>query len=143
MKTAYVEKVLKQHGLGGARLGKPARKKGARWFERVEKNELWQMDVMYYTLKRDVRFYLISVLDDYSRFICANRLCTAQRADNVIDTFSDAVEQHGSPQQVLSDRGSQFHTWNGVSQFRKTLAKLGVEHIVSSPQSPQTIGYAK
>ena len=138
--TSQVSAILKKHDLQGTEPKKPWKEKGKRRFERVDTLELLQMDIMYYTLRKGVRFYLISVLDDHSRFICSHRVCTAQKAENVIDTFTDAVERHGKPQQVLTDRGGQFHSWNGISQFRKTLSKLGVEHIVANAQSPQTIG---
>ena len=137
---SQVATILKKHGLQASEPEKPWKKKGKRRFERVEVLELCQMDIMYYTLRKGVRFYLISVIDDHSRFICSHRVCTAQKAENVIDTFLDTVERHGKPQQVLTDRGGQFHAWNGISEFRKTLSKLGVEHIVASAQSPQTIG---
>ena len=95
---------------------------------------------MYYTLRKNKRFYLITVLDDYSRFVMAHKICSRQTADNVIDTLEQAVEKHGAPQEVLSDRGSQFHSWKGMSRFSKTLDKMEIKHILASPQSPQTIG---
>jgi len=135
-----VARILEKHNLLDKKSAGPRRKKGTRRFERLDRNELWQMDIMYYRLKQAGRFYLISVLDDYSRFICAHRVCTIQSAQNVIDTFKEAVERHGIPKQVLTDRGSQFHAWKGISRFDEMLNRLGVKHILPSPQSPQTIG---
>ncbi len=100
------------------------------------------LDIMYYRLKKEGRFYLISVLDDYSRFIVSHRVFTTQTADNVIQVFKQAVQEYGVPNQVLTDRGSQFYSWKGISQFQELLGNLNVEHILTSPQSPQTIGKA-
>lgn len=140
VKRSTVEKTLQKHGLKETSNAKSRRKKGTRRFERIDSGELWQMDIMYYTLKEAGRFYLISVLDDHSRFICAHLVSTTQRVEKILDTLKMAVEKHGRPQQILTDRGSQFHAWQGISQFDRTLEKMGIEHILTSPQSPQTIG---
>jgi len=140
LKRSKVAKILKKHDLLETADGKSRSKKGRRRFERVDQNDMWQMDLMHYQIKNSGKFYLISVLDDYSRFICAHKVCTTKKAVKVIDTFKMAVEEHGKPNQVLTDRGTQFHSWKGSTQFEKTLDKLGVKHILCSPQSPQTIG---
>lgn len=140
VKRSRVAKILKKHGLLETSCPNSGSKKGKRRFERIDKNELWQMDLMHYQIKDAGKFYLISALDDYSRFICAHKVCTTKKAEKVIDTFKMAVEEHGLPQQILTDRGTQFHSWKGITRFEKTLDRLGVKHILASPQSPQTIG---
>jgi transposase InsO family protein len=75
------------------------------------------MDIMYYRLRQAGRFYLISALDGYSRFIVSHAVVTTADAKNVIDVFKGAVEAHGLPNQVLTDRGSQFHAWRGIAHF--------------------------
>jgi len=134
-----VKRILEDHGFE-TKEPPAAPPKGTRRFERLEPNELWMMDIMYYRLKKEGRFYLISVLDDYSRYVVAHRVFTTQTADNVIQVFKQAVENHGLPNQVLTDRGKQFHNWKGISHFQELLWNLGVEHILTSPHSPQTIG---
>jgi len=139
VKRNQVREILTKHNLLETS-SSPRRKKGKRRFERLDPGELVQMDLMYYTLRKNRRFYLITVLDDYSRFVMAHKICSRQTADNVIDTLEMAVEKYGTPQEVLSDRGSQFHSWKGMSRFAKILDKMGMKHILASPQSPQTIG---
>lgn len=140
VKRREVERILATYGFKKTSSPKSRSKKGTRRFERNDAGNLWQTDIMYYRLKEAGRFYLISVLDDYSRYICAHKISTTQTAENVLDTMKLAVEKHGRPNQILSDRGSQFHAWRGMSKFDKTLAKMGIEHVLTSPQSPQTIG---
>ncbi len=133
------KRVLEEHGFKTETLAQ-APSKGTRRFERLNPCELWMMDIMYYRLKKEGRFYLISILDDYSRFIVAHKVCTTQSAANVTGVFQEAVEQYGLPNQLLTDRGSQFYSWKGVSYFQELLGNLGVEHILTQCQSPQTIG---
>ena len=139
VKRSEVEAVLEKHGLKET-AGHKKRRKGRRRFERVEPMDMLQMDIMYYTLRENRRFYLVTVLDDHSRYVLAHKVTTSQTADKVIDTLKLAVEEHGTPRQLLTDRGSQFHAWKGMSRFDKVLTRMGIEHVLTSPQSPQTIG---
>ncbi len=134
-----VKRILDQHGFEQERLPK-APPKGSRRFERTNPGELWMMDIMYYRLKKEGRFYLVSILDDYSRFIVAHQVCTTQTGDNVTAVFHEAVDRYGLPNQLLTDRGSQFSSWKGINAFQEMLGNLGVEHILTSSQSPQCIG---
>ena len=134
-----VKRILDDHGFKTEALPK-APPKGTRRFERTCPKELFMMDIMYYRLKKEGRFYLISILDDYSRFIVAHKVCTTQAAENVTSVFQEAVETYGLPNQLLTDRGSQFASWKGINAFQELLGNLGVEHILTKSQSPQTIG---
>jgi putative transposase len=56
--------------------------------------------------------YLPTVVDDYSQFIVAWRLCTAMSARDTLDTLDDAIEFTGLDQvhikhkpKLLSDNG--------------------------------------
>ncbi len=133
------KRILEENGYGTEKLP-PAPRKGSRRFERVEPKDLWMMDVMYYRLKKEGRFYLVSIVDDYSRFIVAHRVFTAQNASNINMVLRDAVEKYGLPRQLLTDRGGQFYSWNGITSFQELLGNLDVEHILTRPQSPTTIG---
>ncbi|MFA6911310.1 MAG: IS3 family transposase [Candidatus Cloacimonadaceae bacterium] len=135
-----VQKLLIKHGLADERPPYEAEPKGSRRFERQGPNDLWQMDIMVYRLRNTGRLYLISALDDYSRFIVAHSVVTTAEAKNVIDVFKAAVETHGLPNQVMTDRGGQFHAWQGMVHFEELLTNLHVEHLLTKPQSPQTNG---
>jgi len=134
-----VKRILEHHGFTQKRLPK-APPKGSRRFERINPGELWQMDIMFYRLKKEGRFYLVSILDDYSRFIVAHKVCTTQTGDNITTVFHEAVDRYGLPNQLLTDRGSQFANWKGINAFQEMLGNLGVEHILTKSQTPQCIG---
>lgn len=109
-------------------------------FERANPNDLWQTDIMTFMLKGQYRIYMIGFMDDNSRFIVSWGLYRFQTANNVLEVFRAGLEKHGSPKEVLSDNGRQYHTWRGKSAFSKTLIKLGIRHVRSRPYHPQTCG---
>ena len=54
-------------------------------------NQLWQTDFTYLKVIGWGWFYLSTVLDDYSRFILAWRLCTGMAASDVSATLEEAL----------------------------------------------------
>jgi len=109
-------------------------------FERANPNDLWQTDIMTFMLKSQYRVYMIGFMDDNSRFLVSWGLYRFQTANNVLEVLRAGLEKHGSPKEILSDNGRQYHTWRGKSSFSKTLIKLGIRHVRSRPYHPQTCG---
>lgn len=109
-------------------------------FERANPNDLWQTDIMTFMLKAQYRVYMIGFMDDNSRFIVSWGLYRFQTANNVMEVLRAGLEKHGSPKEILSDNGRQYHTWRGKSGFSKMLLKLGIRHVRSRPYHPQTCG---
>jgi hypothetical protein len=58
----------------------------------------------------------------------------------VREVFESGVANFGAPEEVLTDNGSQYHTWRGKSAFRKLLDRRGIRQIVARPRHPQTLG---
>ena len=106
-------------------------------------NEQWQTDATYLLVKNWGWYYLISVLDDYSRRILAWRLQPAQDADRfseVIEAACEAAELGSIPEgqkpRLVTDRGPAL-----ISQdFGQYLETRGLGHILASPYHPQTNG---
>ena len=55
--------------------------------------------------------------------------------------LEECVKLYGGPQQVLTDRGTQFYpARGGVFEFTEFCGGNGIEHIVTSVWRPSTIG---
>ena len=61
----------------------------------VRPNQLWQTDFTYLKVIGWGWFYLSTILDDYSRYIVAWKLCTTMKAGDVTDTLELALEASG------------------------------------------------
>jgi integrase-like protein len=51
-----------------------------------------------------------------------------------------ALASYGTPQEILTDNGSQYVTWRGKSAFARELEKRGIQQVVARPRHPQTLG---
>ena len=76
-------------------------------------NQLWQTDFTYLKVIGWGWFYLSTILDDYSRYIIAWKLCTTMKANDVTATLKLALEASGCNHanvvhkpRLLSDNGS-------------------------------------
>ena len=106
-------------------------------------NEMWQTDFTYFKIIGWGWYYLSTVLDDYSRFIVAWRLCTSMSASDVSDTLDDARAFTGIDQvkvkykpRLLSDNGPCYI----AGELSDYLADHGMTHTRGRPYHPQTQG---
>lgn len=140
-----IREVLKAHGLEKTcdssfdRTDKE--KKGSRRFEANYPRDLYQMDVTYVYLTGIPVLYLVTIIDDYSRFCVGAQLRHDQKGATMIEVLHQATVRYGKPRRLLTDQGSSFYTWSHEStQFQKYLDDMKIEHIVCDPHSPQTSG---
>jgi transposase InsO family protein len=112
-----------------------------RHFERAKPNQLWQTDLFTFMLKRqNRRVYLVAFMDDHSRFIVGYGLHASQSSALVLEVLRAALTSYGTPEEILTDNGSQYVTWRGKSAFTKELEKRGIQQVVAAPRRPQTLG---
>src|SRR5215467_2761518 len=78
-------------------------------------NQLWQTDFTYLKVIGWGWFYLSTVLDDFSRYIVAWKLCTTMKAEDVTATLDLALRASGLEKakpadrpKLLSDNGSSY-----------------------------------
>ena len=106
-------------------------------------NQLWQTDFTYLKVIGWGWFYLSTVLDDYSRYILAWKLCDGMAAKDVSDTLSLALKNSGLESvtvrhrpRLLSDNGPSYVS----AELRDWLDEHGMEHTRGRPYHPMTQG---
>ena len=110
-----------------------------RFFERSTPNQMWQSDICTVTLHGKYA-YLIGYVDDYSRYITGLGLFRSQTGEHVLEVYRTAVGEYGVPKEMLTDNGRQYASWRGKTRFQQELAKDRVQHILSQPHHPMTLG---
>ena len=106
-------------------------------------NQLWQTDFTYLKVAGWGWFYLSTVLDDFSRYIVAWKLCTTMSAADVTATLELALLasglEHTNPDRqprLLSDNGPSYVA-NDLSDW---LEAQGMRHTRGKPYHPMTQG---
>ena len=106
-------------------------------------NQLWQTDFTYLKVTGWGWFYLSTVLDDFSRYVIAWKLCTTMAASDVTETLELALIASGCTQarvrhrpRLLSDNGPGYI----ADELARWLAGREIEHIRGAPCHPQTQG---
>ena len=106
-------------------------------------HQMWATDASYFRVVGWGYYYLVTVMDDYSRFILAWRLQRDMTSDSFIEVVQEAVDRTGMDQAPVTDR-TRLLSDNGpgyVSRaFRDYLGMVGIRHILAAPFHPQTNG---
>jgi putative transposase len=106
-------------------------------------NRMWQTDFTYLKIVGWGWYYLSTVLDDFSRYIIASKLCTTMKAGDVTDTLELALVASGCNQahvrhkpRLLSDNGSSYIS----GELAEWLDEQRMSHVRGAPYHPQTQG---
>jgi transposase InsO family protein len=106
-------------------------------------NQLWQTDFTYLKVAGWGWFYLSTVLDDFSRYIVAWKLCTTMAAADVTATLELALQASGLDRagierrpRLLSDNGPSYL----AADLSDWLDSQGMPHTRGKPYHPMTQG---
>jgi transposase InsO family protein len=109
----------------------------------IAPNQMWQTDFTYLKVIGWGWFYLSTILDDYSRYIIAWKLCTTMKASDVTETLELALQASGCDQdnvrhrpRLLSDNGASYI----AGELADWLDDKGMDHVRGAPYHPQTQG---
>jgi len=106
-------------------------------------NQMWQTDFTYIKIVGWGWYYLSTILDDYSRYVVAWKLCTTMKTSDVTDTLELALQASGCDQvtvrhkpRLLSDNGASYVS----GELADWLSGEGMDHVRGAPYHPQTQG---
>ncbi len=106
-------------------------------------HQMWATDASYFRVVGWGYYYLVTVMDDYSRFILAWKLQRDMAADSLIEVIQEAVDTTGMTEVPVEDR-TRLLSDNGAGYvsraFRDYLHLVGIRHILAAPFHPQTNG---
>ncbi len=106
-------------------------------------NQMWQTDFTYMKVIGWGWFYLSTILDDFSRYIIAWKLCTTMKTEDVTDTLELALQASGLERANLAHK-PRLLSDNGPSYISGDLAEWlddrDMKHTRGAPYHPMTQG---
>ena len=106
-------------------------------------HQMWATDASYFRVVGWGYYYLVTVMDAYSRFILAWKLQKDMSANSLIEVIQEAVDATGMTDVPVEDR-TRLLSDNGAGyvsrSFRDYLHRVGIRHILAAPYHPQTNG---
>jgi len=70
-------------------------------------NQVWAIDITYIPMKKGF-LYLTAIIDLYSRYVVGWGISNTLEAEASLSVMKQAVKEHGKPEIINSDQGSQF-----------------------------------
>jgi transposase InsO family protein len=114
----------KRAGRGGERPAAPTRV-----------HERWHTDLMYLRVG-DAWYFLVTVLDAYSRYVVHWELLASMTALDVRYVLQHALEATGAHPRLVTDNGAQFT----AAEFKDLVRRFAVEHIRIRTYHPESNG---
>jgi putative transposase len=137
-----VYRILRREGLVKRQETKPMASKEYHT-KTTRPHQMWATDAAYFRVVGWGYYYLVTVMDDYSRFILGWKLQKDMTANSLIEVIQEAVDATGMTDvpvedrtKLLSDNGSGYV----CRAFRDYLGLVGIRHILAAPFHPQTNG---
>lgn len=114
----------KRHRSAGTAPAKPTRP-----------HERWHTDLMYLRIA-DSWYFLVTVIDSYSRYVVHWELLTSMHASDVRLVIQQALEQTRAKPQIVTDNGAQFTG----GEFKDLVRRFAFEHIRIRTYHPESNG---
>ena len=64
---------------------------------------------------------LVTLIDDYSRYILASIFIAIKEMSEVIAIARSVIKKHGVFERVICDKGSEFVSWQSFTRFEEFL----------------------
>ena len=138
-----VYRILKKEGLinSGKRLGFNIGKEYHR--KTIGTHELWVIDSVCINMFNRGWYHLVTVMDDYSRFILSWNMQLNMTEDTLSDLLQEAVDLVGMIGKPVEDRtalGSSHGASNLYWRFIEYMRLANIKHVIASPYQYETNG---
>lgn len=89
-------------------------------------NQVWCTDITYIPVERGF-FYLVAVMDWYSRKVLSWRLSNTMDTRFCIEALEEALEKYGKPEIFNTDQGSQFTSNEWIKVLKDENVKISMD----------------
>jgi len=139
-----VERIWRQEGL---KVPRKQPKKARLWLNdgscvrhRPEhRNHVWAYDFVHERTHDGRALRLLTIVDEYTRECLAIEVGRRLNAQDVLRVLARLFVQHGTPEYIRSDNGSEFT----AKAVRGWLERIGVQTLYIEPGSPWENGYVE
>lgn len=125
-----IRKVMEVNGWVPPYSRSPRLKEEIKFYEAIRRNYLWHTDFKHHYINK-CKAFILFLQDDYSRFIVGHMVTDGEKIEPVILTFDDAIRLHGKPEVVMTDGGSAFYSWRGISRVTRFFEDYGVDQHIA------------
>ena len=98
-------------------------------------HDRWHTDLMYLRIA-DSWYFLVTVIDAYSRYVVHWELLTTMTATDVRLVIQQALETTGAQPRLVTDNGAQFT----AAEFKDLVRRFALEHIRIRTYHPESNG---
>jgi putative transposase len=90
------------------------------------RNKVWGIDITYLPMKNGF-LYLTAIIDVYSRFVVGWGISNSLDAEATLSVLKQAIKDHGKPEIINSDQGSQFTCEKWVTYLKEEDIKISMD----------------
>jgi transposase InsO family protein len=101
------------------------------------RNHVWTWDFVHDVTMRGGKLRMLTVLDEYTRECRCIHVDRKINAEKVRQVMGRLIDEHGAPEYIRSDNGSEFIEYN----LREWLATEGIKTLYIDPGSPWQNGF--
>lgn len=89
-------------------------------------NQVWGIDLTYIPMKNGF-LYLTAIIDIYSRYVVGWGISNSLDADATLAVLKQAIKDHGKPEIINSDQGSQFTCEKWVNYLKNEDIQISMD----------------
>jgi putative transposase len=89
-------------------------------------NQVWAIDLTYIPMKNGF-LYLTAIIDLYSRYVVGWGISNSLEAEATLSVLKQAIKNHGKPEIVNSDQGSQFTCEKWVTHLNEKDIRISMD----------------